>query len=134
MLNSCTHVSSADLSKHGEPSTEQTRAGGSEFGRPRGCSTDIADKTPQGIGLHTQLSHMQMSDAAASAEASPMRWPADRDAVRAIDKALKALKAEMARESAEFLARLNDLLVECQDAAQNLRALSETHHRLRYSL
>lgn len=100
--------------------------------------TDTADKTAQNIALQTQLSHMQISDAAAGAEASLMRSPADRDALKAIDEALAALKADMARESAEFLARLNDLpdlLDQChQDAADGLRALSRTRHRFRYDL
>ncbi|KAF3031375.1 hypothetical protein E8E12_001446 [Didymella heteroderae] len=82
----------------------------------------------------TQPLRMQMSDAAAGAEASLMRSPPDRDALRAIDEALTALKVDMARESAEFLARLNNLLVECQDAADGLRALSRPHHRLQYGL
>jgi hypothetical protein len=71
-------------------------------------------------------------------EDSLMRSPADRDALKAIDEALAALKADMARESAEFLARLNDLLDlldQChQDAADGLRALSRAHNRFRYDL
>ena len=96
------------------------------------CYTDTADKTAQNTALQTQLSHMQIS------EASLMRSPTDRDALRVIDEALAALKADMARESAEFLARLNDLLdlldQRHQDAADGLRALSRAHHRFRYNL
>ncbi|KAF3031299.1 hypothetical protein E8E11_000853 [Didymella keratinophila] len=91
----------SELSKHGEPRTDKTRA----------CDA-------QNTALQTQLSHMQISEAAL------MRSPADRDALKAIDEALAALKADMARESAEFLARLNDLLDlldQChQDAADGL--------------
>lgn len=75
-----------------------------------------------------------MSEAAAGAEALLMRSPTDRDALKAIDEALTVLQADMARESAEFLARLNDLLVECKDAADGLRALSQAHGRSRYNL
>ena len=115
-------------------SIEETRACDGEFGELLEClavnySTDTADKTAQSTALQTQLSHMQIS------EAAMMRSPADRDALKAT---LAALKANMARESAEFLARLNDLLDlldQChQDAADGLRALSRARHRFRYNL
>ena len=97
--------------------------------------TDTADKTAQNDALQTQLSHMQIN------EASLTRSPTDRDALRVIDEVLAALKADMAKESAEFLARLNDLLDlldlldQChQDAADGLRTLSRAQHRFRYNL
>lgn len=77
---------------------------------------------------------MQMNDAAARAAASLTRRSPDRDTLRAVDEALQALKADMARESAGFLARLRNLLVDCEEAADGLRALSGTRHRLRHDL
>lgn len=84
----------------------------------------------QSAGMHTHLLQTQTSDAAASAKASLLRLSADRNAVRDIDEALRVLKAEMAKENADFLARVKSFLVECDDSAESLRALSLANHRL----